>query len=113
MTMSSRFMAATVRCGRQFRQSRKRVVEATLETCEQRQAETPGQARTIPARTCQPAAGVNRAALNRPVVPDAVWKQMLARATEAASRMRKRPTILMTNSTRTMPGEVRGERDGR
>src|SRR3954447_7730405 len=105
MAMSSPFMAATVRCGRQFTQSRKRVVEATLVTCEQRQAETPGQARTPPAWTCQPEAGANCAGLTRTDPADAVWKQMLVRAAEA-SRTRRRAKILMANSTRKLPREV-------
>src|SRR3954451_11504994 len=108
MAMSSPFMAATVRCGRQFRQSRKRVVEATLVTCEQRQAETPGQARTTPARTCQPEAGANCAGLKRTDPAEAVWKHVLVRAAEAASRTRRRRAkILMPTVTRKMPREVR------
>src|SRR3954468_15956909 len=106
MAMSSPSMAATVRCGRQFRQSRKRVVEATLVTCEQRQAETPGQARTTPTRTCQPEARANCAGLNRTDPADDVWMQMLVRAAEAASRTRRRAKFLMPNSTRKMPREV-------
>src|SRR3954471_12733714 len=106
MAMSSPFIAATVRCGRQFRQSRKRVVEATLVTCEQRRAETPGQAWTTPTRTCQPEARANCAGLKRTDPAEAVWKQVLVRAAEAASRTRRRARILMANSTRKMPREV-------
>jgi hypothetical protein len=56
-------------------------------------------------------AGANCAGLNRAEPADAVWKQVLVRAAEAASRTRKRPKILMPNSTRKMPPEVR--RSGR
>lgn len=75
-------------------------------TCEQRQAETPGQARTTPACTRQPEAGAKCAGLNRAEPADAVWKQMLVKAAEAASRTEKRPKILMPNSTRKMPRGV-------
>src|SRR3954452_9323924 len=54
-------IAATVRCGRHSRQSRKRVVDATVVTCEQRDAETPPHACALPFRTCQPAAGAKPA----------------------------------------------------
>jgi hypothetical protein len=63
-------IAATVRCGRQSRQSRQRIVEAVLVTCEQRDAETPGQACPVPLRTCQPIAGSNCAGSSRGVAAD-------------------------------------------
>ena len=44
MAMSLARVAETVRCGKHSRQSRKRVVEATLVTCEQREGDTPTQA---------------------------------------------------------------------
>jgi len=44
IAMSLACIAATVWCGRHSRQSRKRVVDAMLVTCKQRDAETPTQA---------------------------------------------------------------------
>jgi len=44
IAMSPARIAATVRCGRQTRESRKRVVEATVVTCTQRVAGTPTHA---------------------------------------------------------------------
>ena len=79
-------------------------------TCEQRDAETPGQARTTPTRTCQPAAGANCAGINRAEPADAAWKQMLARTAEAAIRTVKRPKFLMPDDT---PGTLRKVRAGK
>jgi hypothetical protein len=60
IAMPSGGSAASVLCGRQLRQSRQRTVDATVVTAEQRDAGTPGHARTFPVRTCQPTAGAKR-----------------------------------------------------
>lgn len=99
IAMSVAPIAATVRCGRHSMQSRKRIVEAVLVTCEQREAETPGHACAVPVRRCQPAAGANCAGFRRGVPADAVRKSTLARTTEPATKAVMRAKRLMPNVT--------------
>src|SRR6185295_16882361 len=98
---------ATVRCGRQLRQSRQRVVEAALVTCEQRDAETPGQACTVPLRRCQPTAGSNCAASRRAGTADAACECCTeTRQAETSAKPAMRGERLMFDSTFEAVGSV-------
>jgi hypothetical protein len=66
-----------------------------LMTCEQRDAETPGQAWTLPVRTCQPTTGSNRAGSSRGVVVD------------AACECRTKPTHAQMSTKPAMSGKRR------
>src|SRR2546423_8096716 len=66
-------IAATVRCGRQSRQSRQRVVEAVLVTLEQRGRETPGEPSTVPLPTYPSIARSDRPGSNRRVAAELAY----------------------------------------
>jgi hypothetical protein len=94
--MSPEDIAAAVRCGRQLRQSRQRVVEAVLVTCEQREAGTPGQACTVPLCERQPTAEPKRTGSKRVVIADVGRECCIeTRKTDANARLAMRGVRLM------------------
>jgi hypothetical protein len=98
--MSPEDIAETVRCGRQLRQSRQRVVEAVLVTSEQRIAGTPGQACTVPLCKRQPTAEPNRTGSKRVVTADARREYCMEMSkTDANARLAKRAMRLMLDNT--------------
>jgi hypothetical protein len=104
-------IAAIVLWGRHSTQSRQRVVEARLVTCEQREAGTPGQGWTLLLRRCQPLAGANCTGTGRapPVdAPRAVRDRCVASVAAvltATSRLMRNsrhiPTVRSTGPSRS------------